>query len=67
MAKTKVKKSRDSSGIIAAAASLLFAGLAGVGLGSLQTQGSLELFLVGFGAAFIFIGAVLLGMSIKSK
>lgn len=67
MTKTKVKIGKNNSGIISAAASLLFAGLAGVGLGSLQTQGSLELFLVGFGAAFIFIGAVLLGMSIKSK
>ncbi len=72
MAKAKTtKKSKKStqqdSGTITAAAALLFAGMAGVGLGSLQTQGNLELFLVGFGAAFIFIGAVLLGMSIKSK
>ena len=67
MAKTKVKKSAKDSGTIGAAASLLFAGASGVGIGSLQSQGSLEIFLVGFGAAFIFIGAVLLGMSIKSN
>lgn len=72
MAKSKPsKKSKKAiqkdSGTITAAAALLFAGMAGVGLGSLQTQGSLELFLVGFGTAFIFIGAVLLGMSVKSK
>ena len=71
MAKSKRQKSKtinlQDSGTIAGATALLFAGLAGVGLGALQSQGSLELFLVGFGAAFIFIGAVLLGMSIKSK
>lgn len=71
MAKSKAKKSKtlklENNGTVGAATALLIAGLAGVGLGSLQTQGNLELFLVGFGAAFIFIGAVLLGMSIKSK
>lgn len=72
MAKSKtVKKTKKAvqqdTGTITAAAALLFAGMAGVGLGSLQTEGNLELFLVGFGTAFIFIGAVLLGMSVKSK
>ncbi len=51
---------------IGGAAAILFAGTCIVLLGNLQ-EGNIELLLIGFGAALMFVAAVLLGMGINKK
>jgi hypothetical protein len=65
----KVKKTKKSaaaeSNRLLAAASILFGGGAVILIGLVQNNDNIKLLLVGFGAAFLVLGGVLVGMSTK--
>ena len=61
----KVKKSAAETNRLTGAASILFGGCAVMLIGIVQTNDDIKLLLVGFGAAFLVLGGVLVGMSTK--
>lgn len=63
-AKTTKKVSTEVSPTTAGAA-VLFAGVAVVALGNIQDRDNIKLLLIGFGAALLVLGGVLLGVAIK--
>ena len=62
--KTKKTVSNEVSPTTAGAA-VLFAGVAVVTLGNIQNRDNIKLLLIGFGAALLVLGGVLLGAAIK--
>lgn len=70
--KTKVKSTKKTSSRLSienrrltAAASILFAGCAVAAIGIIQNNDDIKLLLVGFAAALLVLGGVLVGMSTK--
>lgn len=65
--KTTVKRAAVSpeTGRLTAAAATLFGGVVVVLIGTLQDNDDIKLLLIGFGAAFLVLGGVLVGMSTK--
>lgn len=60
----KISVSSDTNSV-AAASAILFAGAAVVLLGNIQGQDNIKLLLIGFGAALLVFGGVLLGAATK--
>lgn len=65
----KVKKTKRSVSTevspVTAGSAVLFAGVAVVTLGNIQGRDNIKLLLIGFGAALLVLGGVLLGLAIK--
>lgn len=57
----------QDAGNLSAAAATLFGGAAVVLIGTLQRNDDIKLLLVGFGAALLVLGGVLVGMSTKPR
>ncbi len=55
----------DDGGIIFAATGILFAGACVILLGNLQEYENIQLLLIGFGAALLVLGGVVLGLAIR--
>ncbi len=66
--KKTVKKSsvNEQTNRIGAAAGILFAGAAVALLGTIQEQDNIKLLLIGFAAALLVLGGVVLGMATQS-
>jgi hypothetical protein len=65
--KTSRKGLPQESGNLAAATAALFGGGAVALIGTLQRNDDIKLLLVGFGAALLVLGGVLVGMSTKPR
>jgi hypothetical protein len=59
--------SKEQSNRIASASSILFAGVCIILIGYWQDNENLELLMVGFGAAFLVVGAVLSYLATQKK
>lgn len=64
-ATTKRKGLSPENSRLTAAAAVLFGGVAVILIGTMQENDDIKLLLVGFGAAFLVLGGVLVGMSTK--
>lgn len=65
--KTLRKNTSQETGNLTAAAASLFGGAVVVLIGTLQRNDDIKLLLVGFGAALLVLGGVLVGMSTKPR
>ena len=63
--RSKATRISAESGRITAGAATLWAGSAVILIGTLQNNDDIKLLLVGFGAALLVLGGVLVGMSTK--
>lgn len=63
--KTTRKSTSGEVSPVMSAAAILFAGSAVILLGIIQTRDNIELLLVGFGAALLVLGGVLLGIATR--
>lgn len=61
----RTKKSPSETNRLLGAAAILFGGAAVIVIGLVQTNDDIKLLLVGFGAAFLVLGGVLVGMCTK--
>lgn len=59
------KNSSQDSNVITAASGILFAGVAVAIMGNLQDNDDIKLLLIGFGAALLVVGGVLLSCAAK--